>query len=653
MACCNVESKVARPVASWSKNLVLVLWLAWSNMSSSAFSEAHCAHWLRNSTRRLAMGDRSMIGSETETACLRILSEAEVGEESHEVGAAHEGGEGGEGGESGEGEEGEEGGESLEEEKEELEHEAEEEIEEAEYTDTDREVACMLLGSVSFVLALLYLVNWDDDDIRRYTWKIISTTISIFLAVLLFGGFNQLVLKFFGDNEEEIEHLPESTRWILSIVQVLHCLVYVVALQLAIAIISGAMFETDRVDLDELLWVVNDPLTKDHDTVVPQDSLAKIRNPHGYKSNMHDKFGIEVPVQKMKVEYTKRDRWMKCYARLLAHMAGFAAINAGATMQQLKVFHHWALLLLPILIVQAIIMCSFKIFQGLRAVAKKQAKEMGRSGRRAHMMEEEVSEAENDISCLSISFLIIQVIRFSLTGILPNAEGIEPAEKDHLHSKGNIAALYGIAGFFAFLACIMVVVKSKMAAKSAEEHHGHGHHEEGEHEEEEGFCARLAGIGISATSMCFAWGVLWATRWWCLTVPMFELPSIMGRVVMALMLSTVSCLAVFCLDFVDDAHKGSEDSKAGAQAIQMMVNSLGILIGFSWEHTFDGGVNAVANATRYPETVKFVMGVVIAALMVPMWRRHILTKEVSLQQRKEEYEEMQARVARQGNTGHE
>jgi len=63
-------------------------------------------------------------------------------------------------------------------------------------------------------------------------------------------------------------------------------------------------------------------------------------------------------------------------------------------------------------------------------------------------MHEEVSEAENDISCLSISFLVVQVIRFSLTGILPNFEGIEPDEKHNLHSKGNIAALYGISVFF-------------------------------------------------------------------------------------------------------------------------------------------------------------------------------------------------------------
>lgn len=143
--------------------------------------------------------------------------------------------------------------------------------------------------------------------------------------------------------------------------------------------------------------------------------------------------------------------------------------------------------------------------------------------------------------------------------------------------------------------------------------------------------------------MSFAWGTLWATRWLAIAIPAFDMPSIMGRVCVALILSAISCAAVFCLDFVDDMHRGSEDSKAGAKAIQIMVSALAILIGFSWEHTFDGGVHAVAHATPYPETVKFFMGIIIAGVMMPMWRRHILTKEVALEHRKQEYEEEQAK----------
>lgn len=332
---------------------------------------------------------------------------------------------------------------------------------------------------------------------------------------------------------------------------------------------------------------------------------------------------------KEKVELGKRERWMKCYARLFAHMAGFAAINAGATMQQLSVFHPENLKIMtaiPIIITQAVIMVVFGIFGAVRERAKRQAVAEGRAGRRAKMMSEEVFEAENDISSLSMSFLMIQVARYCLSGSLPNPEGLEEPELPH--SVGNIVALYVIGLACAALACVLVVVTSK-------QHQGEHGLEEAD---EESLVNRLTIVGLNASSMCFAWAVLWGTRWVCFKVQIVHLPSIMGRVVMALILSAVSCVAVFGLDVVDDAHKGSEDSKGGAQAIQMLVNSLGILIGFSWEHSFDGGVAAVASMSSKPSIVKFILGVVIVAIMTPMWRKHILTKEIALEKRKEDKE---------------
>jgi len=51
----------------------------------------------------------------------------------------------------------------------------------------------MLLGNVAFVMALFYLVNWHDSDIVEYTWRIISMTVSIFCAVLIYGVIREMV----------------------------------------------------------------------------------------------------------------------------------------------------------------------------------------------------------------------------------------------------------------------------------------------------------------------------------------------------------------------------------------------------------------------------------------------------------------------------
>merc|ERR1719421_894340 len=68
--------------------------------------------------------------------------------------------------------------------------------EEMEYSDIDVGVGGMLLFSVAFVMLLFYFVNWQDDDIRRYSWSIISTTVSIFTAVLVFHGINEAIVAF-------------------------------------------------------------------------------------------------------------------------------------------------------------------------------------------------------------------------------------------------------------------------------------------------------------------------------------------------------------------------------------------------------------------------------------------------------------------------
>lgn len=47
-------------------------------------------------------------------------------------------------------------------------------------------LAAMLLGAVGFVMALFYLVHFPDPDIRLATWKMLSSTISIFVAVAIF-----------------------------------------------------------------------------------------------------------------------------------------------------------------------------------------------------------------------------------------------------------------------------------------------------------------------------------------------------------------------------------------------------------------------------------------------------------------------------------
>merc|ERR1711920_489836 len=111
----------------------------------------------------------------------------------------------------------------------------------------------------------------------------------------------------------------------------------------------------------------------------------------------------------------------------------------------------------------------------------------------------------------------------------------------------------------------------------------------------------------------------------------FQMPSLLGRVMMALELSAVACFVVLFLDKIDDYHAGSEDSRAGARAIQQIINALGILVGFSWEHCFEGSVAAVAGLTKHPRITKLVLGCLVTILVVPAWRKYVLVKAMMLE----------------------
>mmetsp|Transcript_20377 Transcript_20377/g.51958 ORF Transcript_20377/g.51958 Transcript_20377/m.51958 type:complete len:576 (+) Transcript_20377:43-1770(+) len=65
-------------------------------------------------------------------------------------------------------------------------------------------VSVMLLGFVGFIMALYYLVNWFDEDIRLYTWKMISATLSIFLAVLSFSAFEKAIHYYLDERFTQI-----------------------------------------------------------------------------------------------------------------------------------------------------------------------------------------------------------------------------------------------------------------------------------------------------------------------------------------------------------------------------------------------------------------------------------------------------------------
>jgi len=152
---------------------------------------------------------------------------------------------------------------------------------------------------------------------------------------------------------------------------------------------------------------------------------------------------------------------------------------------------------------------------------------------------------------------------------------------------------------------------------------------------------RLVEVVQNTCAMSFAWCFLWSTRWlamrWSLLRQLIDTPASMeGRILLALVLSSGALAVIFVLDTVEDflhesaGHMSLQEVRRVSRIIQIIINALSILVGFTWEHSFDGGVEAVASTTDHPVTMKMCMTAVVAVVIIPAWRRFILVKVLNL-----------------------
>jgi len=436
-----------------------------------------------------------------------------------------------------------------------------------------------LLGSIAIVMMLYYLVNWPDPDIRRYSYEVISSTVSIFCAVLLFQTFNDLIHTYL------LEGRPLA---ISIIVNFIHQLGWFTGLQFLLMLISkgGAGNEKKREQIIE----------------GPPDQMEAI------------------------------EMNLKCWGVLLSHITGFAAINSYGAIQQL----HWfksdpekgpfrCLMVVPMALVGNLLVqyVSDKIRKGFQVTQEDD--EIDELEKRWN---EEVEEAENDVSGLALSFLVNQSLRYWIGGTLANAEGEEEGESQFSHTTGQVMKLYLWA--LVFLACTVGLLlygqHREEAAKQREEAAAESGNtdeqaEAAEEEERAKKIERFNEIFIAGFSMSFAWSVFYGTRWaWSASQICGNNATLLG-VVLAVSLSGACFLSIYFLDKLADAEFTPE---AVDNAIVQMISAIGILVGFSWEQSFDAAVAALASRTTNPHMAKLFLALFSVLLLAPAWKQYIL-----------------------------
>lgn len=457
------------------------------------------------------------------------------------------------------------------------------EEEEEEASDEAVGMALTLIGAVSFQMGLMHMMNHSDPDMRKYTYWVINATVSIFCAVLCFQTCNDML---------EAVLLEGASQEMKFIGNWVHMFLWFTTLQVTLAFVTGAVGPTPK--------------------------------------------NMEV------TEFRT-----KCYATLLAHVTGFASINAWGSLQQMDYFKSSYLMsfaVLPISFFGQMLLqrCSDYV----RFIVSNWGD--GWENEYEKKWDEEVEECENDIMGLTLSFNLTQAIRFSINGFLPNAEGGETPEQQYSHSYSQILHLFGLAIVFVIFLGLMHYFNGE-GEEEEEEHHekkteadilneiGLLHHDQQgamsptsnqTHAEMKSFSAELkerAWEGVmQAWSMGFAWccfysGKMWLGRFSYLQDPM---QLCMG---LALLVSLGSFLSIRLLDKIADASTSGKVE----HAIKQIIFALSLLVGFGWEQTFDQAVESISSVTEHKHLAKVFLAVLCIVIVVPAWYYYILPMAIT------------------------
>eukprot|EP00931_Biecheleriopsis_adriatica_P118457 TRINITY_DN93869_c0_g1_i1.p1 TRINITY_DN93869_c0_g1~~TRINITY_DN93869_c0_g1_i1.p1 ORF type:complete len:592 (+),score=104.64 TRINITY_DN93869_c0_g1_i1:61-1776(+) len=488
----------------------------------------------------------------------------------------------------------------------------EEEAEEEAFTPEGIGVSYTLLGSLAFAMTILYLVNWSDDDVRRYSWLVISMTISIFCAVLVYTGLSRWLGKMILGSSEPNSGLECLFFYSLFVL-------WFVGLELTVGYSAGLLCigALHDEDLDKEQWVVEENMRCSHQEQMLETSIVFARWGRGVAMGP-DGYPVFLRQRNLIMEHV--DRRMKCWGTIMAHAAGFAAIHAGAMLQHTGWFEtSWFGNLVAALIHQFALFLAFRLLEAVPCSNKPE--------KLVDLYYDQLDDGENDVTALSFSFLLVQTLKYILSGVPSNAEGLQP--EDTIPSGFAGAGVLAICGLL-FLALSMVMIRSWR-----------------EQPNEPPLVSRAREILPTTCSMLFSWCTIASVRWGGVnlskagTLPMK--PSSMGMYLFyAGCMSAFAFLLTVILDKIEDSTKvdsiGGGYTRMTDLLFKNAITSLGLIVGLSWETVFDKAVEVSSSRSSNPITLELIESLAVVAFIVPAWRRYILSKQIYYEEMKSEFE---------------
>lgn len=476
----------------------------------------------------------------------------------------------------------------------------EEEEEKEEWSPEDIGVAELLIGTVAAVMFIFYLVNWRDDTIRRYSWAITSTTVCIFISVPLFNCIIASVHLLIGG-------APLPVHVVVGILLVIGLFATIQAIA---GVMSGALCSSSSGSLEEEVWVIDDPTHIGRGTRMQSDQLRSLVLDEGSRSGAHKNVGYdggcEVFASKAATEEDDRTVRMSCYMSLLTFTTAFAIMDAVGTWQQIEFFSaKLGMAALPAVATQALMFCFFSLCRVLRRLRRKQAEPSGPEV----LWESESNQSESDIVSLSASFLIVQLLRFSTSGVLPDKTGIERPERPH--SLGYVMSLYA-AGLIAVSISILMqhpsLLRKTKPTDSSE------------------LLYYVSRTIQQTCSMICAWCLIFGMRGMAMRIKKMKDWGINpGTMAWQLALATATTIVTFVSVFILRRIQQSAPQKADI-LLHSVFTTFSLLVGLNWQRVFALALRRACSTSPRPALMEVAVSLAVVVIVAPAWRMYILTK---------------------------
>lgn len=466
------------------------------------------------------------------------------------------------------------------------------EVEREEFSSEGEGVAYTLLSAVTFVGVTLYVVSWPDDGVRYYGWIVIGTAMSILASLLFFHKTARSLESLVFPSEASVGFRCAFYYGLF--------LVFFVAMQLAVGFSAGLLCaDVDHEDVEFEDWVIDDPVTASHKDIVDPACIVYKRWGRAIGTD-EDRHPIFLRHRNLTLE--KIELRLKTIAAFLSHVTAFAAIRAGVMLQHFPFFRQNALCsLLSVLVHVAFLFLIFRVLEMVRCGGKPE--------KLVDLYFDEVDDVEVDVLSLSCSYMLVLCLGYAVTGEPSDFEGFQLPSTVDLKKAVIIFILGGL--LFAASVALVFFWRPRYSEQS--------------------WRAKVRDMVLCTLAMAFGWCIIHAVRWTNTDLSKnrvigFLPGSMILHVITAFVMSLLGYIVVLFLDKLEDLCLTRFGSLG--RSFKSAVTATGLIIGVSWETCFDKAVSIVAHGQREKQVVEPLLVVVLLLLLVPAWKRFVITKQL-------------------------